>query len=468
MQLRKPKRDDRLEVEVERIDERGQGVGRALHESGEYRVALRRALPGERVAAQVLRRRGERIEGRLLEVLRASEERSTPPCGHYGACGGCSLQDLAYSGQLRAKRELVELALANAGVRVAVEPVLGAVSPLRYRNKMDFTFGTRRWVEVGEAEGATRDFALGLHPREQFRKVLDIERCEIQPEPFDRILATARRLALEQALPAWDLVKHEGLLRHVVLRTSVATGEILVQITTSSEAPELVRLYVDALLAAHPEITTLVQAINSRGATVAYGERELVLHGPGSIRERLAGLVYRVSAASFFQTNTAQAERLVEVVLEETAPAAHERGLDLYCGAGTLTLPLARRCAHVHGVELVEAAVADGRRNAEENGLGNVEFSAGDVLAWFESKGALECDFVVVDPPRAGLHAKVVELLARVPARRMVYVSCHIGSAARDLAALAPHGWNVKRARPVDLFPQTPHVETVLTLERVS
>ena len=466
MQQRKPKRDDRLEVEVERIDERGLGVGRAEHESGEYRVALRRALPGERVAAQVLRRRGNKVEGRLLEVLRASAERMSPPCRHYGACGGCSLQDLRYAAQLDVKRGIVERALAAELVHVAVEPVIGGASPLRYRNKMDFTFGTRRWIEPGEAEGVQRNFALGLHPREQFRKVLDIEACEIQPEPFDAILASARRLALEQGLSAWDLVQHAGLLRHVVLRRSVATGEILVQLTTSSEAPELVGPFVSALLAAHPEITTLVQAINSRGATVATGERELVLHGSGSIREKLAGLWYRVSAASFFQTNTAQAERLVEVTLEEARLSGSERVLDLYCGAGTLTLPLARRAAHVHGVELVEAAVADARRNAEENGIGNVTFSSGDVLAWFGSAGAIECDVAVVDPPRAGLHPKVVELLARVPARRMVYVSCHIGSAARDIAALAPAGWRATRARPVDLFPQTPHVECVLTLER--
>jgi 23S rRNA (uracil1939-C5)-methyltransferase len=466
MQQRKPKRDDRLEVEVERIDERGLGVGRAEHESGEYRVALRRALPGERVAAQVLRRRGNKIEGRLLEVLRASADRTSPPCRHYGSCGGCALQDMSYAAQLATKRENCERALAAALVKVDVEPVIGSAAALRYRNKMDFTFGTRRWVEPGEAEGVQRDFALGLHPREQFRKVLDVEACEIQPQPFDAILASARRIALEQGLRAWDLVKHEGLLRHVVLRRSVATGEILMQLTTSSEAPELVGPYVAALLAAHPEITTLVQAINSRGATVAMGERELVLLGSGSIRERLAGLWYRVSAASFFQTNTAQAEKLVEVTLEEARLSGSERVLDLYCGAGTLTLPLARHAAHVHGVELVEAAVADARRNAEENGIGNVTFSAGDVLAWFGSAGAIECDVAVVDPPRAGLHPKVVELLARIPARRMVYVSCHIGSAARDIAALAPAGWRATRARPVDLFPQTPHVECVLSLER--
>ncbi|MBM3988671.1 MAG: 23S rRNA (uracil(1939)-C(5))-methyltransferase RlmD [Planctomycetes bacterium] len=466
MAQRKPKRDDRLEVEVERVDERGLGVGRAQHEAGEFRVALRRALAGERVVAQVLRRRGEKIEGRLLEVLRASGERVSPPCRHYGACGGCALQDLRYAAQLAAKREIVERALRRERIEVAVEPVIGSANELHYRNKMDFTFGTRRWVEPGEAEGVQRDFAVGLHPREQFRKVLDVERCEIQPEPFDAILASARRLALEQRLVAWDLVRHEGLLRHIVLRRSVATGEILVQLTTSSESPEQVGPYVAALLAAHPQITTLVQAINSRGATVAMGERELVLHGSGAIRERLAGLWYRVSAASFFQTNTAQAERLVEVTLEEARLAGRERVLDLYCGAGTLTLPLARKATHVQGVELVEAAVEDARRNAEENGIANVTFSAGDVLAWFGSAGASECDVMVVDPPRAGLHPKVVELLARAAARRMVYMSCHIASAARDIAALAPAGWRATRARPVDLFPQTPHVECVLTLER--
>ena len=466
--LRKPRRDDLLELEVEQLDERGHGVGVAQLASGDYRVQVRHALPGERVQVRVLRRRKQRIEALELETLRASPARVAARCAHFGPCGGCSLQDLAYTAQLAEKRRQVESALRAVGCAVEVEALIACDEPWRYRNKMDFTFGSRRWVQRDEPAGVAQGFALGLHPREQFRKVLDIEGCAIQFERGDSLVRDARRLALERGLTPWDLVRHEGLLRHLVLRESRASGELLVQLTTSSEAPELVRPYVDALLVMHPEISTLVQAINSRGATIASGERELVLHGTGLIRERLAGLWFEISASSFFQTNTAQAEKLVATTLAEAACGAGDRVLDLYCGAGSLSLPLARQAGHVHGVELVEAAVRDARRNAQANGIANVSFSAGDVLEWMRGGEAESADVIVVDPPRAGLHPKVVELLSASRARRIVYVSCNVNAASRDLALLAPAGWTALRARPVDMFPHTPHVECVLTLERLA
>jgi 23S rRNA (uracil1939-C5)-methyltransferase len=256
------------------------------------------------------------------------------------------------------------------------------------------------------------------------------------------------------------------LLRHLVLRNSVATGEVLVQLVTSEEAPELVLPYVADLLAAHPEVTTLVQTINTKLATIAVGERELVLHGSGLIRERLRGLWFEISAASFFQTNSAQAELLVDVVVEEARCTSGDTLLDLYCGAGTLSLPLARCARSVHGVELVESAVADARRNALANGISNATFAAGDALAWLEHARSADCDVLVVDPPRAGLHAKVAEIIAASRARRCVYVSCNALAAARDLAALRAAGWCIERARPLDLFPHTPHVECVFSLTR--
>lgn len=464
--IRKPRYEDVFEVDIERLDERGHGHGRVELDSGVYHVLVRHALPGERVRVQVLRRRKQKIEAIELETVVPSPHRVAARCVYFGTCGGCSLQDLAYAEQLHEKHRLVERALRTAGCAVEVEAVIACDDPWRYRNKMDFTFGTRRWVERGEPANVAQDFALGLHPRGQFRKVLDIDGCSIQFERGDAILCTARRLALERGLSAWDLVRHEGLLRHLVLRTSHASGEILAQLTTSLEAPELIGPYVADLMAAHPEITTFVQSINTRGATIAQGERELVLHGEGSIRERLAGLWFRISASSFFQTNTPQAEKLVAVMLAEAACTSEMRVLDLYCGAGSLSLPLAGRAGHVHGVELVEAAVLDARRNAEANGINNTTFSSGDVLAWMQDADQLRADVIVVDPPRAGLHPKVVELLARSTARRIVYVSCNVNTAAPELARLGFSGWNVLRARPLDLFPHTPHVECVFTLER--
>jgi 23S rRNA (uracil1939-C5)-methyltransferase len=465
-QVRKPRYGDEFVVAVERLDERGRGIGRAQHESGSYRVALERALPGETVRAAVLRRRKERIDARALETLRVAPERVEPRCQHFDVCGGCTWQHASYAAQLRAKRELVVRALRERGLDAPVDAVEPCAEPWRYRNKMDFTFGAKRWVLASEVENAAQGFALGLHPRGQFRKVLDVESCSIQFERGDLIVRDARRLALERGLDAWDVSRHVGLLRHLVLRESRATGEILAQLTTSEEAPDLVRPYAEALRALHPEITTLVQAINTRGATIATGERDLVLAGSGTIRERLAGLWFRISANSFFQTNTRAAERLVELVLAEAAPTGDDVVLDLYCGAGSLSLPLARAARRVVGVEWIEAAVQDARANAAANEIVNVEFASGDVRAWMKAATDSRHDVVVVDPPRAGLHPDVAQLLAQRCARRIVYVSCNIAAAARDGVELAREGWNVARVRPLDLFPHTPHVECILTLER--
>jgi 23S rRNA (uracil1939-C5)-methyltransferase len=468
VQLRKPRYGDSVEVEVERLDPRGRAIGSTEHESGRYKAVVRSALPGELVRAQVLRRRRAELDVREVERLRTSPERVAPRCAHFGVCGGCRFQDLEYSAQLRTKREWVQQLFERAGVRPErIDETHACATPWRYRNKMDFTFGSRRWVAAEEPQGVEAGFALGLHPREQHLKVLSVESCPIQFEAGDGILRDARRLALEQGLSAWDVRAHTGLLRHLVLRASRASGEILVQLTTSSEARELVEPYVRALLAAQPCITTLVQAVSARLATVAGGGDEIVWSGSGRIRERLAGLWFEISAGAFFQTNTEQAETLVELALGELAPSGDERVLDLYCGAGAFSLPLAQRVRAVQGVELVEAAVVDARRNAELNAVTNAQFDVGDAAQWLGAAAASEpFELVLVDPPRAGIHAKALAVLRSARARRMVYVSCNPESAARDIAALSAGGWLARRVQPVDLFPHTPHVECVITLER--
>jgi len=468
--LRKPRKGDSLEVDVLRLDPRGRARGRAQHPTGEYDVHLRRGGPGARVSARVIRRRGQRIDGAVTEVLDRGPCGAPPRCVHFGTCGGCSLQDLAYGAQLEAKRRRLEEALSAAGALLGppVEPCVGADDPWAYRNKMDFTFSARRFVAAHEPEGSERAFALGLHPAGLFSKVFDLEECPIQDERCTAIVHTARRLARAAGLEPWHIQRHEGLLRHLVLRASRATGEILAVLTTSEEAPERVRPYAAGLVAAHPEIATLVQSVQVRSGQTAVGERELVLHGSGVIRERLAGLELELSARSFFQTNTAQAERLVEMVREEAELAAGDVLYDLYCGTGALGLALARDCREVRGYELVEEAVRDARRNAVRNGIENARFRAGDVLEMLRSGGEPAPTVVVVDPPRAGLHPKVLPLVAALPLRRMVYVSCNPAAAGADVAALAAAGLRLVRVRPIDLFPHTPHVETVLTLERTA
>ena len=473
--LRKPRRGDRLEVEIESLDGKGRCVGTGMSldvpESGSWVVSLRGGVPGERVRADVIRRRGNRVEARITETLRVSPQAVEPRCAHFGTCGGCSFQNLDYARQGEFQRASVEKLFAAQGLleHARVEPVVLCREPWNYRNKMEFTYGNRRWVEADEPEGVSADFALGLHVPGRWDKVLHVESCAIQSETANAILTSLRELALEQGLEPWDVRNHTGLLRHAVLRVADSTGESMLNLVTSEEAREAIDGYVGALLQRHPELTTVVQNINSRAASVAIGEREIVLHGSGVIREEIDGLSFLISAASFFQTNSRQAAELFRIVREEAACEADDHVFDVYCGTGSLTLNLARDARHVVGFEVVEEAVVDARRNAESNGLANVEFIAGDVITTIAEhlEDGKSPDRIVVDPPRAGIHPKVLERLASLGTRRFVYVSCNPASAARDVQVLCESGYRLTRVRPVDLFPHTPHIETVLTLDLV-
>lgn len=472
--MRKPRRGDRFEVEIESIDLKGRSVGTGvsleLPETGSWPTSLRGGIPGERIAGEVIRRRGNRVEVRPLETLRESQHAREPRCAHFGVCGGCSFQSLAYEEQLEFLRAGVERILVARELleHATVEPVVPCAEPWNYRNKMEFTFGNRRWVEQHEPEGAPADFALGLHVPGRWDKVLHIGACEIQSPRANAILTTLRELAQEQKLEPWDVRAHVGLLRHAVLRVAESTGEIMLNLVTSEEARERIDPYIEAVLARHPAITTIVQNINSRAASTAIGEREIVLHGPGVIREELDGLSFLISAASFFQTNSRQAVELFRIVREEANCQPDDHVFDVYCGTGSLTLNLSRDVRSIVGFELVEEAVVDARRNAELNGVQNAKFIAGDVIATIESHlSAGEApQRIVVDPPRAGIHPKVLSTLAAVGADRIVYVSCNPKSAATDVHGFKMAGYRLTRVRPVDLFPHTPHIETVLTLDR--
>ena len=466
---RKPRYGDELELEVQGYDRRGLSFGKA----DEYTLRMRGGAPGDRWRVSVIRRRRNALDVRGVELLAAGPARTEPRCEHHASCGGCSFQECAYAEQLQQKHRHVCEALREVCLTagVTVEPVIGCSEPWAYRNKMEFSFGSRRWVEHDEPEGAESSFALGLHAPGRFDKVLHLAECRIVFAEGEAILKSAGRLAREQGLSPWDVRAHEGFLRHLVVRHGANTGEVMVNAVTSSESPQLFEPFARALLAAHPEITTLVQTLNSGVASVAYGERELVFHGPGYIEEELLGLRFRISARSFFQVNTLQAERLFELVRSEAAPTGDEVIYDLYSGAGTIGLLLAPRAREVHAFEEVPEAVEDARRNAELNGVENVHFHQGDVLtaldaAIGDAPSLPRPDVAVVDPPRAGLHPKVPAKLLELGARRLVYVSCNIHNGAGDIAELVAGGYVVERVVPVDLFPHTPHVECVVTLRR--
>jgi 23S rRNA (uracil1939-C5)-methyltransferase len=464
------KRGDELTVEIESLTPEGAGIARVEG----LVVFVREGVHGDRLRVQVTRVRKNFAEASILEVMRPSASRVTPRCRYFGECGGCRLQHVDYAAQAEFKRRHVVDALERIGGfrGIEVRPALAAASPYLYRNKMEFSFG-ERWLSREELERADVQadrFAVGLHIPVRFDKVLDIEECWLQSEASVRIVNEARLFCRERSLPIHSTRTHTGYLRHLVIRHSERTGDLMVNLVTSEERPAVLQALTERLRAAVPSITTVVNNITTRKAQVAVGETESVYYGPGYITEVLGARRYRVSANSFFQTNTAQAERLYDAARDAAELRREDIVYDLYSGTGTIALHLADAVERVVGVETVESAVADARRNAAFNGVGNCEFVVGDLkerltrdTGWMQEHPLPSA--VILDPPRAGCHEDVLKAVARLRPERIVYVSCNPATQARDaqiLCSIAPYVPGP--AQPVDMFPQTGHVENILPL----
>ncbi len=466
---RRPRKGEEFEIRPDRVDPKGKALGH----HGEHLVRIENAVPGQLVRARAGRTSRGVTTARAIETIDPGPRYEPARCPHTENCGGCSFQELRYDAQLEELSAILARTLAPLGTDLPVEPVVACDDPWAYRNKMDFTFGNRRWIEPGEPEGSPRDFALGLHVRGRFQKVLDVRGCAIAFPEAVPILRTVRELAVERELSAWDVYRHVGLLRNLVLRKGVATGEIMATLVTTEEAADRVAPLVHEILRAHPEITTFVQQVNSGVAVVAVGEHEIVHHGEGWIREEVAGRRFRISASSFFQTNTVQAEKLVGIVRDRLELDERDVLFDLYCGGGLLTLCAGADAREVWGFELVPEAIEDAKRNAALNERDAVRWVSGDLArsispASLADLRAPDPDVCIVDPPRAGMHPDVVQALARLAPRRIVYVSCNPRTAATDIAVLCAGEYAVASAAPIDQFPHTPHLECVFTLDRVT
>jgi 23S rRNA (uracil1939-C5)-methyltransferase len=451
--MAKPKRGDMLELVVDDLAFGGEGVGRI----DGYVMFVRGGLPGDRLRVRVTEARGRYGRGVIEEVLTPSPDRVQAPCPYFGRCGGCRLQHLAYPAQLAFKEKQVRDCLTRLGGLPPFElrPILPAPEAYGYRNKMEFTV-------AGPA------VAVGLHAAERYDVVLDIERCLLQSDTMNALLDEFRRQARVRDLSVWDQQTERGLLRFLTVREGRRTGEAMVNVVAS--APDVERLVpvAEALKARVAATASVLLNVNDKKASVAVGTEEHLLLGRDQITESLDGVSFQISANSFFQTNTLQAERLFAIVAEACALGGSETVLDLYSGTGAISLLLARRAARVYGVELSAPAVADAVRNARANGIDNCTFVAGEVRHVLPALMAdgVRADVVVADPPRAGLHPKALAALATLAPARVVYVSCNPATLARDVSDLARQGYGLRWVQPVDMFPQTSHIEAVALLTR--
>ena len=429
-------------------------------------------VPGDVVDLQVTKRKHKYCEARVTRFVKMSEERAVPFCEHFGICGGCKWQNLPYEEQLRFKTEQVRDQLTRIG-KIAlpqIAPCLGSEQTRFYRNKLEFTFADRRWLTREEVESGT-DFdaapALGFHIPNMFDKVLDIDKCWLQPDPSNDIRTETRRFCIENGYTFHNAREHRGLMRNMIVRTA-STGEVMVIVVFNSDDRPRITALMDHLAAKFPEITSLFYIVNTK-FNDSVGDLDPVCYkGKDHIVEEMEGLRFKVGPKSFYQTNSAQAYELYKVARSFAGLTGGETLYDLYTGTGTIANFVARTCRQVVGIEYVPEAIEDAKCNSRLNGIDNTAFFAGDMKdvlddAFIARHG--RPDVVILDPPRAGVHEEVLETIKRAAPQRIVYVSCNPATQARDLALLAPL-YRVTAVQPVDMFPHTHHVENVVRLDR--
>jgi len=442
--------------------------GRAITKVGGLVVFVDGALPGDRVQATVYRKRRRYAEARAERILEPSPHRVEPPCEHVPACGGCRFQDFAYREQLRHKEHQVAECLAHLGhVRIDPRPAIGSPRLYHYRNKMEYSFARDR-------EG---QLTLGLHIRGFFDRTFDLHRCHIATPISSEIVGVVRDAARREGLTAYDTRSHTGLLRYLVVREGIRSGQVMVNLVATEHHPALDRIAA-SVRRDFPSVTGFLLNLTRRKAQVATGEEERVLWGAPTILDTIGGITFEISSGSFFQTNTEQAERLLATAIEGLALTGDETVLDVYSGTGAFTLPIARRTREAIGIESSAESVRNAERNAARNGIANARFWTGEAMEVLRDRLGLgtgversrssperpRIDAVLVDPPRAGLHPGVVTRLLHLGAPRLVYVSCNPSTLGRDLALLCESRYQTLWVQPIDMFPHTPHIECVAAL----
>lgn len=471
------KRGDEITLPVENAAFEGRTVGRI----DGFVVFVEGAVPGDIVLARVTALKKSFAEAKVVRVVQPSTLRVEPPCRYFGTCGGCKWQHVDYHAQLQFKQQQTVDAFERIGGfrEVPVLPIIGAEEVYWYRNKMEFSFSDQEWVVSpvpasesdmrGEPERGNPNVFLGLHVPQRYDKVIDIEECLLQSDVSNAIVNVTRSFARVNRLPVYSTKDDAGYLRFLVIRQSKRTNELMVNLVTFEDRPEVMQHYAKELLTAVPNVTTIVNTINARKAQIAYGDVERVYHGEGVIHERLGRYLFTISASSFFQTNTAQAEKLYSVAKEFAGLTSSDVVWDLYSGTGSIALFISDSAREVVGVESVESAVKDAERNAQRNGVRNCSFVLGDLKErltkdthWMSAHA--KPDVMIIDPPRSGMHPQVVDEILELAPPRIVYVSCNPATQARDVKMLCTDRYQLVKLQPVDMFPHTYHIENVALL----
>lgn len=458
-------------TEVPVLDAGAKGVSVAKAEDGRV-IFIPNVVPGDVVDVQTFKKRKSYFEGKAIHFHKLSEHRVEPECQHFGVCGGCKWQNMKYSQQLFYKNNEVFNNLKRIG-KIELpefEQILGSEKQFFYRNKMEFSFSDSRWLTENEIQNDNEiqdRNALGFHIPKMWDKILDIEKCHLQQDPSNAIRNSLKEFATQNNIPFFNARNHGGLLRTLMIRTT-STGEVMVLIQFFKENKSQRELVLNFLSEKFPEITSLLYVINGKANDTLYDQDIKLFKGREYILEEMEGLQFSINAKSFYQTNSEQAYELYKITREFAGLTGNELVYDLYTGTGTIAQFVSKKAKKVIGVEAVPEAIADAKENAKRNKITNCEFFVGDMKDVFNAEFIAthgKPDVIITDPPRDGMHAAVVEQIMKIAPEKVVYVSCNSATQARDLA-LMDSLYKVTRVRPVDMFPQTHHVENVVLLEK--
>jgi len=466
------KKTERIVFEnVEVLDAGAKGVSVAKAPDGKV-IFLPNVVPGDVVDIQTLKKRKAYYEGKATKIHTYSKDRTEPVCEHFGVCGGCKWQNMKYEKQLFYKNQEVFNNLKRIG-KIELpdfEAILGSKEQFFYRNKMEFGFSNARWMTEAEIQSG-KEFdnknALGFHIPRMWDKILDIEKCHLQADPSNAIRNEVRAFANKHNLTFFNPREHSGFLRTLMIRTS-STGEIMILIQFFENDKKNIELILNHLSERFPEITSLLYVVNNKANDTIYDQDVVLFKGREYILEEMEGLHFSVNAKSFYQTNSDQAYELYKITREFAGLTGNELVYDLYTGTGTIAQFVSKQAKKVIGVEAVPDAIRDAEANAVRNNITNCEFFVGDMKNVFNDEFIAQHgqpDIIITDPPRDGMHKDVVAQILKIAPEKIVYVSCNSATQARDLA-LMDETYKVTRVRPVDMFPQTHHVENVVLLEK--
>ena len=445
--------------------------GKAIARVNDMVIFVKMVAPGDIVDLQVIKKRKKYMEARVTAIHKYSDIRTDAFCQHFGTCGGCKLQHIPYDLQIQYKQKQVEDALTRiGGLKIpSPRPIMGSEQDQYYRNKLEFSFSSLRWITEEEANSGVEIEemrALGFHVPGYFDKIVDVEKCWLQNDPSNKIRNTIKDFCLKNDYSFFNARDHSGFMRNLIVRTST-TGDLMVIVVFNSDEQEERESLLKHLIHEVPDISSLFYVVNKKLNDSLYDQDMILYSGKDHIIENLEDLSFKIGPKSFFQTNSRQALRLYQVTREFAELKGDEIVYDLYTGTGSIANFVARNAKKVVGIESVPEAIEDARINSEINNITNTDFFAGDMKDIFSDEFIDENgkpDLIITDPPRAGMHTKVVEQIIKLEPEKIVYVSCNPATQARDLQLLDVK-YKVKEIQPVDMFPHTHHVENIVSLE---